>query len=265
MLLPPPCSDADYTRVRQHDLEELWDLSIAPHVATSYQARQTLMQDLAESVLPSPSNILDVGCAQGTFGLRMAERGHRVVLLDARAGHIEYARRRHESGQVEFRVGFLEQQRDLAGRFDLVVFSEVLEHVRSPAWLLASLRETLRPGGHLLITTPNSDYVPSRLPSYGRAVQEVIDHAEDNSADGDGHRFLYSLEELVAVVRASGLRVVRSGFFSEWWASGHLKTRYLHRLAFQLRRKPLRVRARLRSGPVARRSCAAIALLADRA
>jgi len=126
MLLPPPSTDADYTRVRQHDIEELWDLSIAPHVATSYQARQVLMHDLAESVLPSLSEILDVGCAQGTFGLRMAERGHRVVLLDARAGHIDYARRRHENGQVEFRVGFVEEQRDLAGRFDLVVLSDYL-------------------------------------------------------------------------------------------------------------------------------------------
>ena len=265
MRLPPPKDDPDYARVREHDIQELWDLSIAPHVATSYQARLGLMQELADGVLRGASDILDVGCAQGTFGLRLAGRGHRVVLLDARAGHIDYARLRHQTGAVEFRVGYLEEQEDLAHRFDLVVFSEVLEHIRSPAQTLSSLRETLRPGGHLLVTTPNAEYAFSRLPSYGRARQEVIDDAEDNSADGDGHRFLYSLEELVAIVRASSFRVVQAGFFSEWWTSGHVKTRYLHKLAFQLRRRPLSVRARLRHDQIARRTCSALALIATRA
>ena len=264
MRLPPPNDDPDYTRVRDHDIQELWDLSLAPHVASTYQGRLALMQELAEGALRGHSEILDVGCAQGTFGLRMAERGHRVVLLDARAGHIEYARSRHENGHVEFRVGYLEEQRDLTGRFDLVVFSEVLEHIRSPAQVLHLLRESLRPRGHLLITTPNAEYALSRLPSYGGARQEVIDETEDNSADGDGHRFLYSLEELVTVIRASGFRVVRKGFFAEWWKSGHLKTRYLHKLAFTLRRRPLAVHPHLRHDHLARRTCSSIALLSVR-
>jgi 2-polyprenyl-6-hydroxyphenyl methylase/3-demethylubiquinone-9 3-methyltransferase len=264
MRLPPPKDDPDYTRVRDHDIEELWNPAIAPHVATSYQSRLGLMQELADGVLQKPSDILDVGCAQGTFALQMAERGHRVVLLDARPGHIEYARSRHEAGQVEFRSGYLEDQGDLSGRFDLIVFSEVIEHIRSPGVVLARLREALKPGGHLLITTPNSEYLASRLPSYGRARQEVIDQAEDNSADGESHRFLYSLEELVTVVRSAGFRVVRRGFFARWWETGHLKTRYLHRLAFQLRHRPLTVRSRLREDPLARRTCSSIALLATR-
>ena len=262
MRLPPPKDDPDYTRVREHDIQELWDFSIAPHVATSYQARLALMQDLANGVLQGPSAILDVGCAQGTFGLRLAELGHSVVLLDARAGHIDYARSRRETGDVEFRVGYLEEQPDFAGRFDLIAFSEVLEHIRSPSQVLSALRDSLKPKGHLLITTPNSEYAVSRLPSYGRAHQEIIDRMEDNSADGDSHRFLYSLEELVAVVRASGLRVVRAGFFSEWWESGHLKTRYLHKLAFQLRHRPISVHSQLKQGQLARRTCSSIALLA---
>jgi 2-polyprenyl-6-hydroxyphenyl methylase/3-demethylubiquinone-9 3-methyltransferase len=131
--------------------------------------------------------------------------------------------------------------------------------------VLGSLRESLRPGGHLLVTTPNSEYALSRLPSYGRARQEVIDDAEDNSADGDGHRFLYSLEELVTLIRASGFRVLQKGFFAEWWSSGHLKTRYLHRLAFRLRQRPLDVRPRLRQDVLARHTCSAIALLSTRA
>jgi 2-polyprenyl-6-hydroxyphenyl methylase/3-demethylubiquinone-9 3-methyltransferase len=251
-------------RVREHDIQELWDFSIAPHVATSYQARLALMQELSDSVLRGLSDILDVGCAQGTFGLRMAERGHRVVLLDARQGHIDYARSRQETGQVEFRVGYLEDQEGLSNRFDLVVFSEVLEHIRSPAPVLDRLRESLKAGGHLLITTPNSEYAVSRLPSYGGAAQEVIDQTEDNSADGNSHRFLYSLEELSAVVRCAGFRIVKKGFFAALWEAGHLKTRYLHKLAFQLRHRPISLHSRLKDDLLARRVCSAIALLATR-
>src|SRR5262249_2901174 len=115
---------------------------------------------------------------------------------------------------------------------------EVLEHVPSPGLLLASLREKTAPTGIIVLTTPNADYALSRLPTFARASQRTIDEAEENSRDGDSHRFLFTRDELVAVVRASGLRVEKTGYFLPFWLEGHLKTRHLHRLYFSLRQKP---------------------------
>ena len=40
----------------------------------------------------------------------------------------------------------------------------------------------------------------AHLPSFGRATQAVVDGTQPNSLDGDAHAFLYSREELIALM-----------------------------------------------------------------
>jgi len=179
--------------------------------------------------VPPGSRGLDVGCAQGTLGVLLASRGFRITLLDVRAGHIAYARERYEGSNVEFRVGRVEECRFSQG-FDFIVLSEVVEHIRAPSGLLCVIHERLNPGGLLLVTTPNADFAFATQPSYGTAAQPAIDAMEDASVDGGDHRFLFSPDELMSVVRAAGFQVEQRGFFVPFWLSGNLKTRYLYRL-----------------------------------
>jgi SAM-dependent methyltransferase len=190
-------------------------------------------------VAPAPARILDVGCAQGTLGLLLAEVGYSVTLLDIRPQSIAYARARYERGDVTFLVGRLSEELPPQCDYDVVVCTELLEHVRAPGDLLSLLRDKLKPGGTLLLTTPNARYRLSRLPTFGTADQAVIDRAEPDSMDGDAHRYLYTREDLITLVRGVGLRVQRVGFFSPFWIEGHLKTRYLHQLTFRFIRRPI--------------------------
>jgi SAM-dependent methyltransferase len=119
----------------------------------------------------------------------------------------------------------------------VVVCTEVIEHIQRPSEFLGQLKRKLKPGGALCMTTPNGDYLFSRLPSYGRAPQRTIDESEPNSLDGDAHRYLYTKEELIALVRGVGLAVERHGFILPAWLEGHLKTRHLHRLHYRWRGK----------------------------
>jgi 2-polyprenyl-3-methyl-5-hydroxy-6-metoxy-1,4-benzoquinol methylase len=248
MQLPPPKDEPDYARVRWHDIRELWDTTIQPHVAAAYQARLTVLRGLATSRLSAGASILDVGCAQGTLGLTLAEAGFRVTLLDIRAGHIAYAKARHTVGEVEFRVGRIEEQTDLADRFAFAYFTETIEHIRSPASTLRAIMQTLHPGGFLAVTTPNADYLFNRLPTYGSASQHTVDATDDNSADGSDHRFLYSREELVAVSRAVGFELERHEFLVPFWLEGNLKTRYGHYALHRILMHPLRVGPRGATG-----------------
>jgi 2-polyprenyl-3-methyl-5-hydroxy-6-metoxy-1,4-benzoquinol methylase len=235
MKLPPPKPDQGWSHLRQHDLEELWDHSLSPHVASSFAARLGLMLDVISRLAGEGGRILDVGCAQGTLGLTLAERGFQVSLLDVRATNIEYARARHERGQVDFHVGLLDERTPPRADYDVVVCTEVLEHVTEPSRLLSQLASKARPGGHLCLTTPNADYAFSYLPSFGKVSQDVIDAAEVNSLDGDAHRFLYTREELIALARGVGLHLEDHGFFLPAWLEGNAKTRYVHRVLYRLR------------------------------
>ncbi len=256
MKLPADREGSTWSRLREHDVQELWDDSLAPHVAAAYRARLDLLCDIVAGLAGPSGRVLDVGCAQGTLGLMLGERDMRVDLLDLRSENIEYARARYQHGPVEFHIGVLSDDCPPRSDYDVVVCTEVLEHVPRPSEFLAQLKRKLRRGGSLCMTTPNGDYVLSGLPTYGRASQLTIDEAEPNSLDGDAHRYLYTKEELTALVRGVGLRVDQHGFFSPAWLEGHLKTRYLHRLHYRLRKRiltppstlPERIGRRLCSG-----------------
>jgi 2-polyprenyl-3-methyl-5-hydroxy-6-metoxy-1,4-benzoquinol methylase len=241
MRLPEPRPESTWTLLRAHDVEELWDHARAPHVASSYQARMELLCGIVQGLAGANGRVLDVGCAQGTLGLMLAERGLSVTLLDIREQNIEYARARHQKGDVRFEVGFLGPTSPPSNDYDVVICTEVLEHVPRPAEFLMQLREKGRPGGALCLTTPNASYLLARHPSYGDAAQAVIDESEPNSLDGDSHRYLFTKEELMALARGIGLRVERHGFFLPAWLEGHLKTRYLHRLLYAARGEVVRL------------------------
>ncbi len=263
MKLPPTRDDAVWTRIRDHDVTELWDHSIAPHVAAAYQARLEHLRSQVKRVTPAGGRILDVGAAQGTLGLMLAEEGFRVTLLDVRPQCMEYARARHERGEVQFVTGRVSPSCPPQSDYDTVVCTEVLEHAAAPGRLLQALRDKLVRSGALVLTTPNADYWLARLPSFGSASQPTIDSAEHDSMDGDAHRYLFTRSELIALVRGAGMRIEMHGFFLPFWLEGHLKTRHLHRVAYRIRGRSARLRVVI-PALLGRRLCSAQWMVARR-
>ena len=106
---------------------------------------------------------------------------------------------------------------DAFGRFDLVVFTEVLEHLaRHPAEVLAFLLDRLAPAGVLYLTTPNA-LGRNRLQAIrrGRNPQQMYPRRGDN-ADAHHHVREYSMVELIEGVREAGGEV-RALYFSTCW------------------------------------------------
>jgi SAM-dependent methyltransferase len=104
--------------------------------------------------LPAPAPgalLLEVGCGSGEFLAGMRERGWKTLGVDVDPGAVEAARSR---GLDVKRGGLsrLELPSDLA---DAVVLSHVIEHVHDPIGLLVECGRVLKPGGLLVVTTPN--------------------------------------------------------------------------------------------------------------
>ena len=104
------------------------------------------------------TRILDVGCGTGVMVTRpLARCGYQVVGIDVDAASIGLANRPagdEPLPNLSFVAGRLEDQ-DWRGAFDVVICSEVLEHLKDPTGLIALLKERLSPDGILLITVPN--------------------------------------------------------------------------------------------------------------
>jgi 2-polyprenyl-3-methyl-5-hydroxy-6-metoxy-1,4-benzoquinol methylase len=95
---------------------------------------------------------LEIGCATGEFCELIADKARNVVGIDLSGEAIATATGRYP--RINFRQGNLSALRE-HDQFDAIFGFEVIEHIESPAAFLRELADHLKPGGRLVITTPN--------------------------------------------------------------------------------------------------------------
>jgi SAM-dependent methyltransferase len=145
-------------------------------------------------LLPGSGRILDVGCGDGRI-LDMLRRHGRadwdlwgVEFSDSAAAH---ARR---AGYTVV-VGRFEDVELEPASLDLMIMNQLIEHVDDPRAMIAKARAALRPGGHLIIETPNIDSLDARL--FRRRYWGGYHFPR--------HFTLFDARTLAATVRAGGL------------------------------------------------------------
>ncbi|HWS73405.1 MAG TPA: methyltransferase domain-containing protein [Thermoanaerobaculia bacterium] len=222
---PDPAWPPKIAEIHRNDLREIWDRDIERHSYNSYQRQLAVYMQLVDDF--GAQSVLDVGCAQATLAMLLAERGKRVVAVDIRQPFLDYAMTRYERGDLRLVAANIIDRPDL-GEFDMVFGNQIIEHLVYPVDFLRSLARYVKPGGHLVVTTPNHDYFRSSLPSYTELGDPKQHEARQYSAGGGDHFFAYTKEELRAAAMEAGLEVVRVFYWETPWISGHVFFRFLH-------------------------------------
>lgn len=104
--------------------------------------------------VPAGARVLEVGAHSGYFSSLLAERGCRVTALevDPRAAALATAQaERVVVGDVEDPAVWAQ----LSGRFDVLLFMHVLEHLVDPWAVLRRAHDLVAPGGRVLALLPN--------------------------------------------------------------------------------------------------------------
>jgi 2-polyprenyl-6-hydroxyphenyl methylase/3-demethylubiquinone-9 3-methyltransferase len=150
----------------------------------------------------SGKTALDVGCGAGLLCEPLARLGAAVTGVDAAAENIAAAKAHAtQSGlAIDYCAGELAAQK--LGKFDLVSSMEVIEHVTDPAAFVAELAAHLKPGGLLILSTPNRT-AASKL--FLVEAAERLGQVPRGTHDWD--KFL-TPEELTALLTEAGLDVV---------------------------------------------------------
>jgi len=121
-----------------------------------------LMARRIEARVPK-GRLLEVGCGSGVFLVAMRRRGWAVAGLEPHRTSTQDLRTHHG---LDVRAGMLEDAPIEWGPFDAVALLDVIEHLVDPAAALAKVRALLRPGGVVIVATPNVASLEHRL--FGR-------------------------------------------------------------------------------------------------
>ena len=153
---------ANYEKIAKDHLDHWRATGVNPwQSAVHVEAVGTATAQLIYAYSDMGAKILDAGCAMGDLLNRIADR--QKFGCDFNAEYLQVA---HDRG-VQTTQCDLEAMPYADGEFDLVVTTDVLEHVMDLNRVIAEMLRVLRPGGHLVIRTPDSEDLTGYLePDY---------------------------------------------------------------------------------------------------
>ncbi len=188
----------------------------------AYRRRFAITLELVRLAMPPPARVLDVAAGQGNFTLALAEAGYDVTWNDLRADLAGYTQLKYERGKVAYRPG---NAFELAfpAPFDVVLATEIIEHVAHPDAFLAQLAKLARPGGHAVLTTPNGGYFRNRLPKFSDCPDPTLFEARQFGPDGGDHIFLLHEDELSTLAQRAGWRVRELRLHTSFFLNGHCR------------------------------------------
>lgn len=165
------CAACGFVQVRDkpspEDLQAIY--ADAYFVRSKYEDDVALQREnqrrldlLEQCGVPAGAAVLDVGCATGDFVAHAARR-YDMWGLDVSPYATRIAREKNPERAHQILTGFIEDQEFQKQSFDAVVMWDVIEHVWDPASVCRQLVEFLRPGGSLLLSTPDIGAATARL------------------------------------------------------------------------------------------------------
>jgi 2-polyprenyl-3-methyl-5-hydroxy-6-metoxy-1,4-benzoquinol methylase len=171
---------------------------------------------------PHSLSLLDVGCGNGSqLALPLAVKdGFHITGVDKDSRSIDHAKQlAGQQSKINFACGGVD---DLSNErlFDVVILSEVLEHLERPADLLTASARLMDPDGILIVTVPNG-YGEFEIDSWiyrKLSLQKIVDTlaekhevlgATDNTEDG--HIQFFTRSRLRRLFSAAGLIAFREG------------------------------------------------------
>ncbi len=179
--------------VAQPYTEFEWDATTAGNGASGEKLTSVFVELVKK--LGGVKSICDLGCGNGHISGQLAQLGYEVTGVDASISGLRIAGQAYP--QARFIRANIDRELDGGGEFDLVISSDVIEHLYRPSDLLEAARSLLKPNGQLLIGTPYHGY----LKNLAIAVAGRMDAHFSALHDG-GHIKFFSVNSLSQLMQS---------------------------------------------------------------
>lgn len=188
----------EYYREQADDAERMYEAEGRRH---KQRRRLEVLRELVRGADVHAPVVLDAGSGDGHAAAVVLDslRPAYYLALDLSPAKLSSARERNGGGSI---IADMELLPVRAGSVDLVLCSEVLEHLPEPLEALREIRRALRPGGHCLLSTP----VDSRLqPWLLRAASALRPWRQERFNE---HIQLFTGKSLRGLSAAAGFEIV---------------------------------------------------------
>ncbi len=142
--------------------------------------------------------VLDIGCGVGTIALYLSDFSQFVVGIDLSERAVSIATLAAQSTNSHNARFYRSELRSFNQIFDLVVATEIIEHVPDEKDFLNKIYSSLSPGGVLLLSTPLTDNILVGTKLYNKFDLEV------------GHLRRYNQESIVSLLQEHRFEIIEA-------------------------------------------------------
>jgi 2-polyprenyl-3-methyl-5-hydroxy-6-metoxy-1,4-benzoquinol methylase len=180
-----------------------------------------LLEMIAE-ISPPPEKsaklrILDVGCGNGSLSNLIAEQGYEVTGLEESESGVKLANQNFPNCRFVQGSIYNLPYSEIEDEFDIIISSEVIEHLFFPKELVRNTKQLLKPNGRLILTTPYHGYLKNLI----LAISGKMDSHFTVLWDG-GHIKFFSVATMTALLESENCTNIHfkfAGRFPYVWKS----------------------------------------------
>lgn len=182
--------------------------NIAKYYGSEYYAQNTISNRIMNKIIMASRlnkipkgnirSILDYGCGNGDFLLKMKQNGLGI-------SGVEFSKDGRDICSKKLNAKIFDENEfyELKDKFDVVTLWHVLEHIYEPNEVLAKIRKILKEDGALIISVPNIDSLQFKI--FGKNTFHL---------DIPRHFVHYSPKTLRMLLEKNGFNVIRFNYYS---------------------------------------------------
>lgn len=159
-----------------------------PHIGFRNRARRIF--NFLSEINSDKLKILDAGCGYGIYSLSLSEKGNEIYSIDLEEKRIKHLNKlkKYDAkfSKIKSFVGSINNLPFASNYFDVVLCSEVIEHIKDDKLAFSELTRVIRKGGNLILTVPTVsksnkiNYKKFEHERPGYSVQDIKSLAEKN-------------------------------------------------------------------------------------